>query len=320
MKKKVLSISTFLACSLTFADVYVVRPGDTASDILFKNVEGRIYGRGNNLSKLLMYNPHIVDPDNIAVGETLRFPKEFTLLSKSVKPEQQSPTKAKEKTNTEARPSANHQSLFFGLEFGSMSLSATESATGENEVATSDLAYGATVRWVHNWSEKLNFFLNGSISKYKFQVSEGKDLEEESVSKAYAGVGINHKYNNKHNFEFEAGLSESLILTSNSSTELEIEKVVIPKLTTSGTHTIARFTSGYGLNASWGAGAFLPSSQPSYDTELTSFWKFGASSFYEQNGKRFSVSLSYGQESIETDNIEQTNKEIAISARTGVEF
>ncbi|MBC76055.1 MAG: hypothetical protein CME64_08555 [Halobacteriovoraceae bacterium] len=320
MKKKVISISTFLACSLTFADVYVVRPGDTASDILFRNVEGRIYGRDGNLSKLLKHNPNIVDPDNIVVGETLRFPKEFTLLSEKVKPEQQSPLKVKEKTNKKAQPQSAPQSLFFGLELGSMSLSATESATGENEVATSDLAYGATFKWVHNWSEKYNFFLNGSISKYKFQVSEGKSLEEENLTKAYAGVGLNHKYSNKSKFEVEAGLSEALLLTSNSTTEIEVEKFVVPKLTVSGTHTIARFTSGYGLNASWGAGAFLPSSQPSYDTELTSFWKFGASSFYEQNGKRFSVSLSYGQESIETDNIEQTNKEIAISARTGVEF
>ena len=99
MKKQVISISTFLACSLTFADVYVVRPGDTASDILFKNVEGRIYGRNGNLLKLLEHNPHIGDPNNIVPGETLRFPKEFNLLTNKGKPEHQPPFKVDRQAN-----------------------------------------------------------------------------------------------------------------------------------------------------------------------------------------------------------------------------
>lgn len=320
MKKQVISISTFLACSLTFADVYVVRPGDTASDILFKNVEGRIYGRNGNLLKLLEHNPHIGDPNNIVPGETLRFPKEFNLLTNKGKPEHQPPFKVEKQANKVAEEQVNYQSLLIGLSLSSRSLSATESATGENEIAASDLAYGASIKWVHKWSDRFNFFLNGSISKYNFSVSEGKSLKEESLTKTYGGVGISYKYSNKHNFEVEAGLNETLLLTSNSNTELEIEKVVIPKLTVSGAHTLTSFNSGYGLKAFWGLGAFLPSSQPSYDTELTSFWKLGASSYYEKNGETFSISFSYGQESIETDDIEQTNKEITISAETGVKF
>lgn len=320
MKKQVISISTFLACTLTFADVYVVRPGDTASDILFRNVDGRIYGRSGNLARLLKHNPHIVDPNNIEVGETLKFPEEFKLLTNNVKPEHHPPLKVEEHANKDVEEQVNYQSLLFGLGLSSKSLSATESATGENEIATSDLAYGASIKWVHKWSDRFNFFLNGSVSKYKFLVSEGKSLEEESLTKTYAGVGISYKYSNKHKYEVEAGLNETLLLTSNSNTELEIEKVVIPKLAVSGAHTLKGFNSGYGLQAFWGIGAFLPSSQPSYDTELTSYWKFGTSSFYEKNGKHFSISFSYGQESVETDDIEQTNKEITISAETGVEF
>ena len=335
--KKVLSALFYLGFSVKgTAMTYVVKDSDTLSDILYRKVPGRIYGSGNNLEKAKLLNPNLISIHRVTPGEVLTLPEgigkytQFEIASgiaeednyvesKQVKNEKREKSASKLPTQ-KVKEKDLHQSFFFGLRFNNESLTATEKQSGEREISTSDLAYGAFFRWSHKWSDKLYFFFDASISKFEFDVSNGKTLEEDGLTKAYGGVGIRYKITPTHYFELGTGLGESFLLNSKTATELEIDKVVIPSISVSGNHTFKKFDSGYGLSGFWRLGALLPTSQSGFDTEFGNYWSVGTGSFYETGGKIFNISISYGQRSVETDDIEQTNKDISISAGIGFEF
>ena len=147
-----------------------------------------------------------------------------------------------------------------------------------------------------------------------------KELSKADLTKLYSGVGLKYKYNPKHSFEFATGLGESFLLNSKSATELEIDKIVIPSISTSGTHSLKKFKSGYEFQSFWRLGGLLPTTQSDYKTEFGTYWRIGAGSSYDNNGKKYNISVSYGQRSLKTDDVEQTNKDIAISAGVGFDF
>ena len=336
MKTKSLTIS-LLSCSLAYGGVYVVRSGDTLSNILYNNVEGRIYGPEANLSKLLRANPSITNPNYIQVGQEINFPNSFKFINPIAnssdnrikkshkvlkkKEEYLEIVKNDNQKSDDAKASTKlNQSLFFGLNLNSESISSLETSTNESEIAKSDLAYGVSARWSHHWNKKLNFFMDTSISKYKFKVSTNKELSKADLTKLYGGVGLKYKYNPKHSFEFATGLGESFLLNSKSATELEIDKIVIPSISTSGSHSLKKFKSGYELQSFWRIGGLLPTTQSDYKTKFGTYWRVGAGSSYDNNGKKYNISVSYGQRSLKTDDVEQTNKDIAISAGVGFGF
>ena len=335
--KNVLSALLCLGISVKgTARTYVVKDGDTLSDILYKKVPGRIYGPGNSLEKARLLNPNLISVHRVTPGEVLTLPEgigkytQFEIArglaendnyveSKQVKNEKREKLASKLPMQKVLEKDL-HQSFFFGLRLNNESLAATEKQSGEKEISTSDLAYGAFFRWSHKWNGKFDFFFDASISKLKFDVSDGKTLEEDSMTKAYGGVGIRYKLTPSHSFEIGTGLGESFLLNSKTATELKISKVVIPSISVSGNHIFKKFDSGYGLSGFWRLGALLPTSQSGFDTELGNYWSVGTGSFYETGGKTFNISISYGQRSVETDDIEQTNKDISISAGVGFEF
>ena len=236
-----------------FAAEYQIKRGDTLSDILYNNVEGRIYGKNHNLAKLIAANPQIKDPNNIEVGEIIYFPDSFRLLS-SIDPntvlytplaKYKKPDDSKNELLSGVQEASNdetkeiekilNQSLVIGLRMNYESLSAVETTSNEKEISTSDMAYGVFLRWIHKWSEKFKFFIDASFSKYKFNVSSNKTLGESELSKIYAEVGMRCSYNPRHSFEIGLGMGESFLLNSNNSTELKIDKVMIPAISFSVT-------------------------------------------------------------------------------------
>ncbi len=337
LTKNVLSTLICIGVSVKgTAMTYVVKDGDTLSDILYKKVPGNIYGSNNNLDKAKLLNPNLISIHRVTPGEVLTLPQgigkytQFEIASgiaqednyvesKQVKNEKREKIASKLPMQKVLEKDL-HQSIFFGLRLNNESLAATEKQSGEKEISTSDLSYGAFFRWSHKWSDTLNLFFDASISKFNFDVSNGKTLKEDGLTKAYGGVGIRYNLTPSHSFELGTGLGESFLLNSKTATELEIDKVVIPSISVSGNHTIKKFDSGYGLNGFWRLGTLLPTSQSDFDTEFGNYWSVGTGSFYETGGKIFNISISYGQRSVETDDIEQTNKDISISAGIGFEF
>lgn len=303
-------IFTLFASSIAFGATYIVKEGETLSDILYQNYEGLIYGRHGNLAKLIQANSQIKDPNQISQNQVITIPDDFRPILKSQK-EKSSQTKAISNTNSY---------LTLGARSNFESLAATEKLSNEKEISSSELGYGVYLRWTHFWSDRFRFFLDSSMSKVRFKVSENKTLARDEFIKSYVGVGLSYIIGKGNLVEFGTGLGESFVLNSKTSTELKIDKIVIPSLSFSGVHEIAAFNSGYSFKGLWRAGALLPTTQSDFSTELGNYWSLGAGSFFERNEKSFNIIVTYGQRAVETNDIKQTNKDIGISTGVGFKF
>lgn len=56
-----------------WAVTYVVRKGEVLSEIIYRDIPGRIYGKNGNLAKILQLNPEIKDPNKIVDGQKINF-------------------------------------------------------------------------------------------------------------------------------------------------------------------------------------------------------------------------------------------------------
>lgn len=313
------------------AMTYVVRKGDTLGEVLYRKVPGRIYGSGNNLEKTKRLNPKLKSIHKLTPGFVLKLPKgqgKYTQLELSNQSKKNEVGNSQDaiaeslnmQQGTKSDEALLHQSFIFGFKFSSESLKAVESLSSASEIANSDIGYGLFLRWNHKWNEKIHFFLESSLMKHSFNVASNKTLVDDSLLKMDVVSGLQWNYRRNHIFEASLGLVENLILNSESSTVLDIDKIVTPSLKVSGSHTLIRFERAYSLYAFWAAGGFFPTKQSDYETEWGSFWEVGAGSTYSKKGRRFTISVSYGQDSLPTDSLTETNKSIEIDASMGVEF
>lgn len=209
------------------------------------------------------------------------------------------------------------QRLSFKFLFSSLSLNATDTSSGTNEIAVSDLSYGIGLRWTHLWSEKFEFFFNGVLSSYNFSVSRNKTLEKSKLFKLYAGIGLKYKENVNHNYTFEIGINESFILLAISQTKLKIEKALIPVMSISGEHTLMSFDSDYSLGVNWRLGILTPTRRADYSTKLGYYWSVGITS---RLSNRVSIGMNYGQQSLKTSVLEQVSKGMFVGAGIGIDF
>ena len=310
---------------------YVVRKGDTLGEVLYRNVPGRIYGPGNNLEKVKRLNPKLQSVHMLDPGITLELPKgdgEYTQLELSSQSKNMRQAIGENgvvktplvKKVTKSDEVSLHQSIIFGIKLSSESLKALEKLSNASEISNSDLGYGYFLRWEHKWNEDVHYFLEGSMRKFKFKVASNKTLSGDTILKMDAFTGIKWNFQESHLFEGSMGLVENLILNSDSGSILNIDKVVTPVLKIAGKHTVIRFKRPYTVYAFWNAGGIFPTKQSAYETEWGSFWEVGSESTYELEGRSFTISVSYGQDSLTTDSLEQTNKSIEIGASIGVEF
>lgn len=56
---------------------YIVKEGDTLAKIAQKYYEGAVFGKNGSIEKLLIYNPHVKNANNVPPGTELKFKKEF---------------------------------------------------------------------------------------------------------------------------------------------------------------------------------------------------------------------------------------------------
>lgn len=331
----------FSFSSNAFAVNYVVQKGDTISGILYNKVPGRIYGADGNLSKLEDLNTELGSVDKIFPGSVIVLPEgtgEYTqaelasgldvqdrtsnfMPSKNLKDSSSKKIEIKKEGIEELQvQKPKNQSLDVNLLLSYESLKSTDTSSGASEIATSDLSYGLDLRWSHHWKSNLNFFVESSLTKLKYNVASDTSLQESNFTKASGGVGLNYKLSNNHRYELSIGVKETMFLTSVSTSVRKIDKLVLPSLSFSGDHVLKRFESGFLLNAFWGLDLLMSSSQTDYNTDMGTSWSLGAGSMYEHNGNTFNISASYGQRSVGTDSLDQSAKEFVIHAGVGFDF
>ncbi len=320
--KKGFIFTTLLSCTAIYGNTYIVKSGDTLSDILYENVSGRVYGKSGNLAKFLNQNPHIQNPNFLPVGTEINLDTFSLIQTVAITKQEEAPqlTVLKEETSREKTHKESRQSLSAHLNFNYESINAVDKSSNVNGITNSDLGVGLSLAWRHKLSPKLSFLFDTTFNKYKFKVASNKSLVEASQTNLYVGTGITYSQNDKHEYSLRGGLSETFFLSTKNNSTFEIDKVVLPSFDVSGKHSLKKFKSGYSIDGMWSTGLVLPGSHGSYDSELGTYWNLGAGSFYKDDRKSYGISFQYGQKSIETNFVEQTTKDIGVGLNMGFDF
>lgn len=321
MRKRFL-LTTLLSCTAVYGNTYIVKSGDTLSDILYENIPGRVYGKNGNLAKFLNMNPLIKDPNFLAVASVINLGT-FKVIQAVDVPKQEATSKLtihKNETSKKKSHKESRQSLSANFDFNYKSINAVEKSSNVNGVTNSDLGLGLSLRWKHKLSQKLSFVFDTTFHKYEFNVASNKTLTKPSQTKMYVGTGMTYAPSDRHEYSFSAGLRETFFLTTENNSTFEIDKVVIPSFDLSGKHALKKFKSGFSIDAIWNTGVLLPSSHASYSSELGTYWNLGAGSFFKLNESSYGISFLYGQKSVETGLIKQKTKDIAVGFNIGTDF
>jgi hypothetical protein len=87
--KFILALGTLLLVSTAFATTsYIVKNGDTLSQLAKDHIGNPVYGKNGSLKKALVINPDIKNPDKIYVGDELLFTDEGILIKRTATKEQ----------------------------------------------------------------------------------------------------------------------------------------------------------------------------------------------------------------------------------------
>jgi hypothetical protein len=83
-KKFILALGTLSLVSTAFATTsYIVKKGDTLSQLAQDHIGDPVYGKDGSLKKALVINPDIKNPDKIYVGDELLFTSEGILIKRT---------------------------------------------------------------------------------------------------------------------------------------------------------------------------------------------------------------------------------------------
>lgn len=211
-------------------------------------------------------------------------------------------------------------SLSLGFSSSVSSISSTDNSTNSTEKATSDNGYGVSATWTHLWTDRLSYFVTGSIKKYSFIMGTGRTLTDSDLSHSYIGTGLNIKLGDRITLIPGLGIGESLILSSTGGTSFEIKKASIPTVSLSSKIDLLKFDSGFSFYTNLRAGALSPTSQSGYKTELGHYEQIGFGSSFGLWGSQMNINTSYTQRKLDVGTATQTSKDLGISVGVGWSF
>lgn len=317
---------------------YIVKRGDTLSNIAENFYPPFIYGDTGSLKLLINFNTHLPDPHNIEPGQII-YLKDFpshhlyeNLFSGMTPPNDgkikrnlagvQGKAEAKKQKSKSyvTRKEYKKQSFSIGLFTGIASIASTDKSSNVTEKAVTDLGYGAFGTWSHHYSDFTRFFIIGSAKKFKFRPGAGRSLKNSDSSKFYIGIGANFKLSDRISSSLGAGIGQSLILSSNGASQLEINKANIPTASFSLTFELLKIDSKYSFYGQTRVGALFASSQDTYSTKFGHYGNFSLGSRMVYQSRIYFFEFSYTLRKLEAGQADQTSKELGFSLGTGWEF
>lgn len=240
----IISASFFITSSVTAREfrtsIYIVKPGDTLSNIADRIRGGHTYGKGENLEKILSLNPQVSLKRALSVDEKILIP--VNDLRNVAAEEATTPAPAPAPVATPApspvaaaspppKPVAaadeddvdHHFDLKAGYQF--TTLEANDNVTHTKAELNSDHDITAAATWSQKWSEEFKSFFSFSARNIEFQPSTNSSKKISNASKSLLGVGFGGRFNldEKAGIFFSANYGQELFLHGISTTNVSID-------------------------------------------------------------------------------------------------
>ncbi|QLY24965.1 LysM peptidoglycan-binding domain-containing protein [Bdellovibrio sp. KM01] len=238
-----LSASFFVTSSVTAGEIrsslYIVKTGDTLSNIADRVRGGHTYGKGENLEKILILNPHLKlgraigpgeqilipvnDLRNVAAEET---PKPAPVASPApvaVAVAVQVPQPQQTPVATEEDDVNHHFAVKAGYQF--TTLEANDNVTHTKAELNSDHDITAAATWSQKWSDGFKSLFSFSARNIEFQPSTNSAKKISNASKSLLGVGFGGRFDldEKAGIFFSVSYGQELFLHGISTTNVSID-------------------------------------------------------------------------------------------------
>lgn len=162
-------------------DAYVIKSGDTLSDIVAKFIKSppQLYGANGRISKVLALNPHITNPNVITVGSIINLPNLKIKLPKKTKSKvaiNKNTWQRKKKTRKESK--VIKDAFEFGMGYGTNYSSYAQSGT----LGSASLG----VLFINS----LNFFTSYKIGNFKLEGESQSSTFEYSFNNSTSKINL----------------------------------------------------------------------------------------------------------------------------------
>jgi len=223
-----ISVITLVAHVSAFAapSTYVVRRGDTLSQVALRQFGKPIYGVRGSLTKILQRNPQILNPNVIRPGEEL-------LLQEA--PSIETPMRPNDAPQASSLSDEKGYSAFFAAEpyFVFSSLQIDDTVNDSSSTLATKINVGASFiyeqKWNENWGSQMRLLV-GYVS-FEPPISATRTLSESS--KFVSGIAAGASYSpvpGRLKIRSELEFGKKLFARGKSSTSVTVDAVALPSI------------------------------------------------------------------------------------------
>lgn len=210
---------TLLAPSLR-AQTYEVKAGDNLSDIAYRFIGEKVYGKRGGLTYLLRLNPHLQDPNIILPGQVINL--EVVEVVNEFREEGSRVIAAK--AADEVHVNEAYSSFALTPMMGYAKLNSSQSNSVEAN-ALSDVGFGLRGDWTLHWDQAFESKFWFEYQKNEFSVSSNKTLEKNRRAKSEIGFEASFIWGQAFKMHAGIGHGTQLFLRSQSLSTLAIDEV-----------------------------------------------------------------------------------------------
>lgn len=274
-KFHILSLLFYCEIARSAIFYYVVKDGDTLSDILYSQKIKPLYGKHGTLNKILALNPHLKKHQGNQIFQGTRLVLDSSLVLKEEVPlgcVQQSPPKMVEvapPSNRQPRELSHSDFTFWGLgEF--LRMNAIDKTTHGEAVLLSDASFGFDIVWAQHWNQKISSYLDIQSQNVTIQEAHSSQvvLQGKAQQLSGFGVGLGYGLSSRLDFHMSLHVRETLVSRPLDDQFVQIEKFLSTQSIVGVSYTLIE-KEKLKMKGLVDIVFLLPSSQNSYVSELS---------------------------------------------------
>jgi hypothetical protein len=306
--RSVCLLTAFAASAETIT--YIVKKGDTLSQIAHKHIPGAIYGNNGSLAKVLSFNPEIKNPDKIYVGRVINLEMGVPLrqVAQVPPPAMAPPSNFGSMADNDQHPFGNF-SARLGFDF--FRINATDNVTGANATILSNMNPSLSIAWKEQWSDNWATRLRLNYESLNLQSPTPRTMSNPTASAYGFGLGVERSFGDSWGLTADVGYDQQFFLESASTQSLTLDTVALLNASLTGRYDFfKRKNTAVGANLQVG---YLGSgSNNAYTINAGNF--YGGQLYLHQDLPTWKATLTgdvfYKQTSQNTSLVNQTQTDV----------
>jgi hypothetical protein len=303
----------------------------TLSNIAYKNISAKVYGKSGSINKLLTLNPQIKNPNFIKPGHVISLGENESTKLAEVPTERNLATDSQ--TSSQNYVEKNDSEIAAGtsplLKRGAIvaltpsynitNLSANDNTTGSESIVASKYYVGVNASYIQEWNKDFQTAINLKLASIGFEEPASSTITLQDKIKFLSSLGFETNHTFGENIHLKLGISygKELFIRASTTQSVAIDAVNIPSISSKVSYDIKKL-SPFTLGISASYAAKMPAKADSYNVKFGH--EYGASIYLNQlTGKsqhsNIQTELGFSQRKQNTNVTTQTETNIMLGVR-----